>query len=54
MTTLAEIADTTGSAASAFDLAALIPLGAVLSLIGVLVAAAWAARSAMIVRSSPW
>jgi len=50
MTTLAEIADTTGSAASAFDLAALIPLGAVLSLIGVLVAAAWAARSAMIVR----
>ncbi len=51
MTTIAEIAaDTTDSAAGAFNLAALIPLGAVLSLIGVLVAAAWAARSAMIVR----
>ncbi len=51
MTTLAEIAtDAAGGGASAFDFAALIPLGAVLSLIGVLVAAAWAARSAMIVR----
>ncbi|APZ34774.1 hypothetical protein BOH66_11360 [Microbacterium aurum] len=48
MTTPAEIA--AESATSAFDLAALIPLGAVLSLIGVLIAAAWAARSAMIVR----
>lgn len=48
MTTPAEIA--AESATSAFDFAALIPLGAVLSLIGVLVAAAWAARSAMIVR----
>lgn len=48
MTTLTAIA--TVPDANAFDLAALIPLGAVLSLIGVLVAAAWAARSAMIVR----
>lgn len=48
MTTPAEIAAV--SATSAFDFAALIPLGAVLSLIGVLIAAAWAARSAMIVR----
>jgi len=48
MTTLAE--DAAESITGAFDLAALIPLGAVLSLIGVLVAAAWAARSAMIVR----
>lgn len=51
MTTLAEIAtDAADDAVIAFDFAALIPLGAVLSLIGVLVAAAWAARSAMIVR----
>lgn len=48
MTTLAE--DAAESITGAFDFAALIPLGAVLSLIGVLVAAAWAARSAMIVR----
>lgn len=51
MTTLDGIAtDAAGSGASAFDFAALIPLGAVLSVIGVLIAAVWAARSAMIVR----
>lgn len=50
MTFVAIAAQTADSAASAFELAALIPIGAVVSLIGVLVAAAWAARSAMIVR----